>query len=134
MTEGTPIAIPLDAHGAPDLQALVRKAGERRAAELGEKHDPANKPEHGGYPHITAEEWAAWDRANAEWQAQRRRLISPEQEFLDTVAPTPPVTPFEACAVCGTEAHFGYRDKESDRLFWFCRKHRLAKWSADARR
>jgi hypothetical protein len=55
----------------PDLQALVRKAGERRAAELGELYDPKN-PNHAGYPRITAEEWAQWDADNAAWQARRR--------------------------------------------------------------
>jgi hypothetical protein len=38
------------------MQTLVRKAGERYAASLGVPYDPKNHPEHGGYPHITAEE------------------------------------------------------------------------------
>jgi hypothetical protein len=29
-------------------------------------------PHQGGYPHITPEEWAEYDRAMAEWQARRR--------------------------------------------------------------
>jgi hypothetical protein len=41
----------------PDLQELVRK--------------------HGGYNRITREAWAAWDRANAEWQARRRLVYGP---------------------------------------------------------
>jgi hypothetical protein len=63
----------------PDLQALVDRAGRRRAAELGEVYieDPRERaekaPHQGGYPHITAEEWAAYEKAMAEWQ-QRRRM------------------------------------------------------------
>jgi hypothetical protein len=56
----------------PYLQALVRRAGERYARELGEVYDPRRNPEHGGYQHITPQEWAEWDRLNAEWQARRR--------------------------------------------------------------
>src|SRR5262249_55307516 len=56
---------------APDLQQLVEKAGRRRAAELGETYDPKN-PEHAGYPRITAQEWAEFDREMAAWQVRRR--------------------------------------------------------------
>jgi hypothetical protein len=70
----------------------------------------------------------------AAFQARRRRFAPPEQEFLDTVAPTTLPTPFEACATCRAEAHFGYRDAKSGKLVWFCGRHRLAKWWADARR
>jgi hypothetical protein len=31
-------------------------------------------PHQGGYAHITAEEWAEYDRAMAEWQARRREV------------------------------------------------------------
>jgi hypothetical protein len=55
----------------PDLQALIRKAHERRAAQLGEPYDP-RYPNHGGYARITPEEWAQWDADNAAWQARRR--------------------------------------------------------------
>lgn len=71
-------AIPLDATGCPDLQALVERASKRRAAELGEEwiEDPLKRwrkaPHQGGYPHITPEEWVEYDRAMAEWQAVRR--------------------------------------------------------------
>jgi hypothetical protein len=57
MTDDTPITIPLGPEGAPDLQALVRLCG--------------------GYDKITPELWAAWDRANAEWQARRRAGLKP---------------------------------------------------------
>jgi hypothetical protein len=58
MTDDTSVTIPLDHLGQPDLQALVRQCG--------------------GYDKITPELWAAWDRANAEWQARRRAgLASP---------------------------------------------------------
>ena len=71
-TDAAPI--PLNADVAPDLQLLVRRAGQRYAASLGEPYEPAR---HGGYANITAEEWNAWDRANAEWQARRRAGLAP---------------------------------------------------------
>jgi hypothetical protein len=57
---------------------------------------------------VIAVERTEWEHLHAEWQARRRRPVSPEQEFLDTVAPKPSATPFEACTTCGAEAHFGY--------------------------
>jgi len=69
------ITIPLDAAGRPDLQALVEPAGRRHAASIVEGYDPnpfTRPPHQGGYQHITAEEWAAWGRAKAEWQERRR--------------------------------------------------------------
>jgi hypothetical protein len=60
---------------APDLQALVERAGRRHAATIGEEYveDPFKRPpHHGGYPHITPQEWAEFDRAMADWQARRR--------------------------------------------------------------
>jgi hypothetical protein len=77
MTDDTPIAIPHNEHGQPDLQALVRRAGERYAASVGEKYDPQNNPKHGGYQHITAEEWVAWDAANRQFQQRRRGRLAP---------------------------------------------------------
>src|SRR5260370_41768239 len=56
----------------PDLQTLVRTAGERYAASLGVPYDQKNHPEHGGYPHITAQEWAQYDRDMAARQERRR--------------------------------------------------------------
>jgi hypothetical protein len=61
--------------GPPDLQALVERAGRRYATSIGEEYveDPFKRPPHqGGYPHITPEEWAEYDRAMAAWQAARR--------------------------------------------------------------
>jgi hypothetical protein len=72
--------IPLDGIGCPDLHALLDRAGRRRAAELGEAYieDPFKRPPHqGGYSRITAEEWAEYDRAMAEWQARRRMTEAP---------------------------------------------------------
>jgi hypothetical protein len=57
MTDDAPVTIPLDEHGQPDLQALVRLCG--------------------GYNKITATTWAAWDRANADWQQRRRQGMAP---------------------------------------------------------
>jgi len=132
--------IPLDEAGQPHLQALVERAGRRYAAAIGEQYieDPFRRakeaPHQGGYQHITAEEWAAWDRANAEWQPRRRRRVVSSADESIAQLPEPPPTPFEACATCGQEAHFGYLDKESRQLAWFCARHRLATWWADARR
>ena len=59
----------------PDLQELVERAGRRHAAAIGEEYveDPFKRPpHHGGYQHIIVKEWAAWDRANKEWQTARR--------------------------------------------------------------
>jgi hypothetical protein len=57
----------------PDLQSVGRSRGRAHARSLGVPYDPKN-PEHGGYQHITPEEWAQWDRDNAAWQALRRAL------------------------------------------------------------
>jgi hypothetical protein len=62
----------------PDLQALVERAGRRYAASIGEEYieDPFRRvreaPHQGGYQHITAAEWAEYDRAMAAWQERRR--------------------------------------------------------------
>jgi len=59
----------------PDLQALVERAGRRRAAEIGEQYieDPFKRPaKQGGYQHITAAEYAEYDRAMTAYQATRR--------------------------------------------------------------
>ena len=62
----------------PDLQALVERACRRHAASIGEEYieDPFRRgrkaPHHGGYQHITPEEWAEYDRVMAAWQAARR--------------------------------------------------------------
>jgi hypothetical protein len=65
------------AAGPPDLLALVECAGRRFCASIGEEYveDPFKRPQHqGGYQHITAEEWAEYDRALAAWQRRRRGL------------------------------------------------------------
>jgi len=74
MSDDAP-TIPHNKLGQPDLQALIERAGRRHAASLGEQYveDPLARPQHqGGYAHITPAEWAAFDRAVAEWQARRR--------------------------------------------------------------
>jgi hypothetical protein len=70
------LTVPVDANGCPNLQALVERAGRRHAAALGEEYvqDPFKRPPHqGGYPHITPEEWAEYDRAMTTWQERRRQ-------------------------------------------------------------
>jgi hypothetical protein len=57
----------------PDLQKLVERAGRRYAASIGEVYDenPDTRPKHqGGHKHITPQEWARWDAANAEFKAK----------------------------------------------------------------
>jgi hypothetical protein len=72
------IDIPLDTDGCPDLQALVELAGRRYATSIGETYieDPFRRmrqaSHQGGYPHVTAEEWAAYDQAMLDWQQRRR--------------------------------------------------------------
>jgi hypothetical protein len=67
----------LDETGCPDLQALVERAGRRYVASIGETYieDPFRRsreaPHQGGYPHITPEEWAEYDRAMTAWQVAR---------------------------------------------------------------
>ena len=70
-----PQPIPLDAQGAPDLQALVRLRGEQYAKSIGENYDPEHCPHHGGYRHISAADWRAWDEAVARWQLERRAVL-----------------------------------------------------------
>ena len=66
------MTIPLDDQGCPDLQALVRLRGKQYADSIGEKYDPENCPRHGGYQHVSAQDWAEWDRAVVEWQHRCR--------------------------------------------------------------
>jgi len=67
------------------LRQVSRAGSSRHAASIGEAYieDPFRRmreaPHQGGYAHITPEEWAAYDRAMAEWQA-RRRVASDEKE------------------------------------------------------
>jgi hypothetical protein len=72
--------IPLDKTGYPDLQELVDRAGRRHAASIGEEYvDPplnaagelVRPPHQGGYQHITAKEFAEYERAMAAWTAAR---------------------------------------------------------------
>ena len=49
-------------------------AGERYARLRGATYDPLN-PAHGGYQHITPEEWATFERAMAAWQLRYRYRI-----------------------------------------------------------
>jgi hypothetical protein len=70
-----PQPIPFDAQGAPDLQALVRLCGEQYAKSIGENYDPEHCPHHGGYRHISAADWRAWDEAVARWQVERRAVL-----------------------------------------------------------
>jgi hypothetical protein len=66
----------------PDVQPLVERAGRRYAASIGEVYDPnpfTRPAHHGGYRHITAEEWRSWDAANAEFQARQREPLAAER-------------------------------------------------------
>jgi hypothetical protein len=106
-------AVPHNAVGQPELHALVA--------------------EYGGHHKVPSEAWQAWDQANEQFQKRLRCFGSDVDELLAQL-PTPPPSPFEPCANCDAEGHFGYRDAESGELLWFCREHRLGTWWADARR
>jgi len=65
----------LERNPAPDLQELVERAARRHAASIGEEYveDAFKRPPH--HQHITAEEWAKFDRQKAEWEARRRDYV-----------------------------------------------------------
>jgi hypothetical protein len=139
-----PINIPLDQRGAPILAALIDRAGRRYAALIGEEYieDPFRRakeaPHQGGYRHITAEEWRAFDAATAAYdQARRVGLAPPGGKAAEPMPPTfGPIEhhwPYVRCEECSAEARFGYRSSTGD-MHWFCAAHRLAKNWADARR
>jgi hypothetical protein len=76
----------------PDLQALVEHAGRRYAASIGEDYveDPFKRPpHHGGNPHITPEDWAAYDQAMADSQARRTSDLVLRQRKARTETTTP---------------------------------------------
>src|SRR5262249_10917947 len=56
----------LEENPPPDLQELVERAGRRHPVSLGEAYTGD------GYQHLTAEEWAEYDRAMADWQRRYR--------------------------------------------------------------
>jgi hypothetical protein len=65
----------------PSLADLIDRAGRRHAASIGETYDenPFTRPPHQGrYQHITAAEWAEFDRAMAHWQRRRRERYGGE--------------------------------------------------------
>jgi hypothetical protein len=41
--------------------------------------------------------------------------------------------PIPRCLSCGGSAEFGYRDKQTGELIWYCAAHRLGQFYADAR-
>jgi hypothetical protein len=118
-----PIDIPLDERGAPILAALIDRAGRRYAASIGEEYieDPFRRakeaPHQGGYRHLTAEEWRAFDAATAAYDQARRVGLAPP----DSKAAGPPPTtfgpiehqwPYARCESCSADARFGYRISE----------------------
>ena len=92
---------------APDLQALVAA--------------------HGGYGAITAEAWAAYEHAVElqRMQLRDRAFVRPARSF------SPSGLAAVTCVECGALGRFGYRHDGAMR--WYCAKHRLAEWWADAR-
>jgi hypothetical protein len=40
----------------------------------------------------------------------------------------------DKCACCAERGVFGYRDKQTGEIAWYCAKHRLGQYWADARR
>jgi hypothetical protein len=71
------VTIPHDEMGHPDLQELVRSRGAQYAASIGETYDPAH---HGGYRHVTAADWRAWDTAITKWRQDCRDRLCLELE------------------------------------------------------
>jgi uncharacterized protein (DUF3820 family) len=90
----------------PDLQVLVAK--------------------HGGYHCIPQQAWDEYDKAMIDWQTRRRARFCPEKIPSDDTA-----SPFE-CRTCGDPARFGYTDRASGEMRWYCAKHRLGQRWADA--
>ena len=138
MTAPSPVTIPLDERGAPDLQLLVRALGEAAAAARGEAYDPANNPAHAGYPRITPDIWRAFDEAISEFHKRPSRRTCtggayPANPMPPTFGPIEHHWPYVRCEECSAEARFGYRSSTGD-MHWFCAAHRLAKNWADARR
>jgi hypothetical protein len=58
-----------DEGGAPHLQWFIALCGMRHAQSIGETFDVGR---HGGYRHVGAADWQAWDAANDRWQIERR--------------------------------------------------------------
>jgi hypothetical protein len=140
-----PIDIPLDDDGVPILAALVDRAGRRYAESIDEEYteDPFRRakeaPHQGGYCHVTAQEWQAFDAAMAAYDQARRMGLAPASSGKTVEAP--PTTfgpiehawPYARCDTCQAEARFCYRNGDGT-MRWFCAAHRLAKNWADARR
>ena len=127
------MSIPHNRFGQPDLQALVERAGRRYCASIGEvyvedmvdekgdKYPPLDKegnlkrPAHqGGYQHITAEEWAEYDRAMAAWQEARRHPAQGAAVADDR----------EALCICGCSGEYWRPRKGGGRTIWRCEEHR----------
>jgi hypothetical protein len=65
--------VPLDERGAPDLQLFIRACGSRYARAVGEQYDWKR---HGGYRHVSPDDWRAWDAAIERWQVEKRAARS----------------------------------------------------------
>jgi hypothetical protein len=92
---------------------------------------------HGGFHRIPPEAWYNFERAMQTWNENLRDIYR-RIKANDANADPADAFPFEEhgqrykqCQQCNEPAEFGYRDGE--RLRWFCRAHRLARWWADAR-
>jgi len=149
MTSDIRVTIPLGAAGRPDLQALIERAGRRHSAAIGETYiedlfERGRKaPHQSGYPHITAEEWAEYNRATAEWHARRRLRTAGSNamsadEWLPGLEP-PPIPPeTSCCADCGIDTihtinewymvyddlwDLAWADRRKSRKYWDDRPH-----------
>jgi len=91
----------LRANPAPDLQDLVERFG--------------------GYSNITAEAWAEYDRAMADWQERRRRRSEggPAGEIPHSDRADP-----EALCICGLPGVYTRPRKGGGRPIWRCEQHR----------
>jgi hypothetical protein len=131
------MTIPLDKTGCPDLQALIERAGRRYAASIGEAYieDAFKRPPHqGGYPHVTPEEWAEFDRQTAEWQArQRSREGAPTEQHRNELGKIPHLQSASAdversdperLCICGLPGVVSRPRKGDGRRIWRCEQHR----------
>ena len=107
----------LRANPAPNLQALVERAGRRYAASIGEDYDPLR---HAGYPRITPAEWAEFDRATAEWQARRRERAASAQS---AEAPSTQQSDPQRLCICGLPGVHMRPRRGGGRPIWRCAAH-----------
>jgi hypothetical protein len=98
---------------APDLQELVMA--------------------HGTYNKITPDAWEQFDRDMERYRTSLREGWK-YNYLAAALEPTHIIhDPACQCPTCGADGAFGYRDQNGT-MVWYCERHRLATYWADARR